>query len=188
ALPRRQRPGDPPPRRLGAADRRRGRRGPRHGRRGRPRAGGRDERRDRSARPAGVRGGRPRARGGRGRGGAPAVTALAETGAAPVPVPGASSTPLVEIRDLVKVFPIRGGVLQRTIANVQAVDGVNLTINHGETLGLVGESGCGKTTVGRLLLRLIDATSGTILFDGVDISRLKGHALKPYRKRMQIIF
>jgi peptide/nickel transport system ATP-binding protein/oligopeptide transport system ATP-binding protein len=96
--------------------------------------------------------------------------------------------PLVEVRDLVKRFPIRGGVLQRTIANVQAVDGVSFTIRHGETLGLVGESGCGKTTVGRLLLRLIDPTAGSILFDGVDIAGLKGQALKPYRKRMQIIF
>ena len=96
--------------------------------------------------------------------------------------------PLVEVRDLVKQFPIRGGVLQRTVANVQAVDGVSFTIRRGETLGLVGESGCGKTTVGRLLLRLIDATSGAIVFDGVDITALKGKALKPYRRRMQIIF
>jgi len=96
--------------------------------------------------------------------------------------------PLVEIRDLVKQFPIRGGILQRTIAAVQAVDGVSFTIRSGETLGLVGESGCGKTTVGRLLLRLIDVTSGAIVFDGVDITALKGKALKPYRRRMQVIF
>jgi peptide/nickel transport system ATP-binding protein/oligopeptide transport system ATP-binding protein len=97
-------------------------------------------------------------------------------------------TPLIEVRDLVKHFPVRGGVLQRTVAAVKAVDGVNLTIRRGETLGLVGESGCGKTTVGRLILRLIDATSGTIHFDGTDISRLKGSALRPFRRRMQIIF
>jgi peptide/nickel transport system ATP-binding protein/oligopeptide transport system ATP-binding protein len=96
--------------------------------------------------------------------------------------------PLIEVTDLVKHFPIRGGVLQRTVNVVQAVDGVNLTIRRGETLGLVGESGCGKTTVGRLLLRLIDPTSGTILFDGTDITRLAGSALRPYRRRMQIIF
>jgi peptide/nickel transport system ATP-binding protein/oligopeptide transport system ATP-binding protein len=102
--------------------------------------------------------------------------------------PGDARTPLVEVRDLVKDFPIRGGILQRTIANVQAVDGVSFTIRRGETLGLVGESGCGKTTVGRLLLRLIDPTSGTIVFDGADITRLRGSALKPYRRRMQIIF
>jgi peptide/nickel transport system ATP-binding protein/oligopeptide transport system ATP-binding protein len=101
------------------------------------------------------------------------------------PVPGRS---LVEVRDLVKRFPIHGGILQRTIASVQAVDGVSFDIRRGETLGLVGESGCGKTTVGRLLLRLIEPTSGTIRFDGTDISTLKGSALKPYRRRIQIIF
>jgi oligopeptide/dipeptide ABC transporter ATP-binding protein len=95
---------------------------------------------------------------------------------------------LVEVRNLVKHFPIRGGVLQRTVANVQAVDGVSFSILRGETLGLVGESGCGKTTVGRLLLRLIEPTSGSIIFDGVDLATIRGSALKPYRRRMQIIF
>jgi peptide/nickel transport system ATP-binding protein/oligopeptide transport system ATP-binding protein len=96
--------------------------------------------------------------------------------------------PLVEISGLYKRFPIRGGILQRTIAEVRAVDGVDLQVRRGETLGLVGESGCGKTTVGRLLLRLIEPTAGQINFDGVDITRLKGNALKPFRRRMQIIF
>jgi peptide/nickel transport system ATP-binding protein len=96
--------------------------------------------------------------------------------------------PLVEVRDLVKHFPIRGGIFQRTVAAVQAVDGVSFTIQRGETLGLVGESGCGKTTVGRLLLRLIEPTAGSIIVDGVDIARLSGSDLKPYRRRMQIIF
>ena len=107
----------------------------------------------------------------------------------PPPVAGgAVAAPLVEVRSLVKHFPIVGGVLQRTIAQVQAVDDVSFTIRRGETLGLVGESGCGKTTVGRLLLRLIEPTSGEIVFDGTDIARLRGSALKPYRRRMQIIF
>ena len=96
--------------------------------------------------------------------------------------------PLVEVRDLVKHFPIHGGILQRTVGLVQAVDGVSFEIRRGETLGLVGESGCGKTTVGRLLLRLIEPTSGSIRFDGVELTTLKGRALKPYRRRMQIIF
>jgi peptide/nickel transport system ATP-binding protein/oligopeptide transport system ATP-binding protein len=95
---------------------------------------------------------------------------------------------LVEVRNLVKHFPVKGGILQRTVAQVQAVDRVSFEIRRGETLGLVGESGCGKTTVGRLVLRLIDPTSGSIVFDGKDITRLKGSALKPYRRRMQIIF
>ena len=96
--------------------------------------------------------------------------------------------PLVDVRDLVKHFPVRGGILQRTMGHVQAVDGVSFQVRRGETLGLVGESGCGKTTVGRLLLRLIEPTAGTITFDGVELTELKGAALKPYRRRMQIIF
>ncbi len=101
---------------------------------------------------------------------------------------GAGLPPLVEVRDLVKHFPIRGGILQRTIGMVQAVDGVSFDVRRGETLGLVGESGCGKTTVGRLLLRIIEPTSGTIRFDGIDLTAIKGAALKPYRRRIQIIF
>ena len=96
--------------------------------------------------------------------------------------------PLVEVRGLEKRFPVKGGILQRTVAEVRAVDGVDLTIHRGETLGLVGESGCGKTTVGRLILRLIEPTAGTIRFDGTDVTRLKGSELKPFRRRMQIIF
>jgi oligopeptide/dipeptide ABC transporter ATP-binding protein len=111
--------------------------------------------------------------------------AMPASGPAPAPAPGG---PLVDIRGLVKHFPIKGGFLQRTIGTVQAVDGVDLVVRRGETVGLVGESGCGKTTVGRLLLRLIEPTAGTIVFDGEDITRLSGKDLKPYRRRMQIVF
>jgi len=114
------------------------------------------------------------------------VTAVAQPLPSPAPAPGGSA--LVEVRDLVKHFPVHGGILQRTVGQVQAVDGVTFEIRRGETLGLVGESGCGKTTVGRLLLRLIEPTSGTIHFDGVELTAIKGAALKPYRRRMQIIF
>ena len=116
------------------------------------------------------------------------ATVEAPTGTAAASRPSPSDAPLVEVRDLVKHFPVRGGILQRQIGTVQAVDGVSFEIRRGETLGLVGESGCGKTTVGRLLLRLIEPTSGTIRFDGVDITSLTGAALRPYRRRMQIIF
>jgi oligopeptide/dipeptide ABC transporter ATP-binding protein len=116
-----------------------------------------------------------------------AVSTSPVTAAPGTPTPGAA-VPLVEVRNLVKHFPIRGGILQRTVASVQAVDGVSFSIVRGETLGLVGESGCGKTTVGRTLLRLIEPTSGSIIFDGTDITRLKSPALKPFRRRMQIIF
>ncbi|HEX7973388.1 MAG TPA: oligopeptide/dipeptide ABC transporter ATP-binding protein [Anaerolineales bacterium] len=95
---------------------------------------------------------------------------------------------LVQVKDLVKHFPVRGGILQRVVATVQAVDNVSFTVKKGETLGLVGESGCGKTTVGRTILRLIEPTSGEIRFDGVDILKLRGRALKSMRRNMQIIF
>ncbi|HUP60539.1 MAG TPA: ATP-binding cassette domain-containing protein, partial [Thermoanaerobaculia bacterium] len=95
---------------------------------------------------------------------------------------------LAEIRDLVKQFPVKGGLLQRAIGQVNAVDGVDLDIRKGETLGLVGESGCGKTTLGRMLVRLLEPTSGTLQFDGADITHLNDRELKPFRKRVQIIF
>src|SRR5918992_622351 len=95
---------------------------------------------------------------------------------------------LVEVEGLRQYFPLVGGVLQRRVGEVKAVDDVSFTIRQGETLGLVGESGCGKTTVGRTLLRLIEPTGGRIVFDGTDITALKGSQLKSFRRRMQIIF
>ena len=112
------------------------------------------------------------------------ITPATATPTATAPV----GTPLVEVRGLVKHFPIKGGILQRHVGTVQAVDGVDLVVRRGETVGLVGESGCGKTTVGRLVLRLIEPTAGSIVFDGRDITRIKGRELKPYRRRMQIVF
>ena len=96
--------------------------------------------------------------------------------------------PLVIAKDLVKQFPVKGGVLQRQIGTVNAVAGVDLTINRGETVGLVGESGCGKSTLGLALVRLIEPTSGTITFAGEDITHVKGSKLKPFRRRAQFIF
>lgn len=95
---------------------------------------------------------------------------------------------LIEVKNLVKYFPVRAGLLQRVVAWVQAVDDVSFFIRKGETLGLVGESGCGKTTVGRTMLRLIEPTSGSVLFDGRDVFSLRGNELKAIRRDMQIIF
>jgi peptide/nickel transport system ATP-binding protein/oligopeptide transport system ATP-binding protein len=95
---------------------------------------------------------------------------------------------LLIVQDLKKYFPIRGGLLQRTVAQVKAVDGVSFVVKKGETLGLVGESGCGKTTVGRTILRLTPATSGTVTFEGRDVFKLRGSQLKGLRRDMQIIF
>jgi oligopeptide/dipeptide ABC transporter ATP-binding protein len=95
---------------------------------------------------------------------------------------------LVKVDNLVKYYPVRGGLLYRTVAEVKAVDDVSFAIKSGETLGLVGESGCGKTTVGRTLLRLVPATSGTVEFQGKQLFQLGSGELKRLRRDMQIIF
>lgn len=95
---------------------------------------------------------------------------------------------LVEVDNLVKYFPVRAGLLQRVVNQVKAVDDVSFVVKKGETLGLVGESGCGKTTVGRSMLRLIEPTSGAVRFEGKDVLALKGKELKAVRRDMQIIF
>ncbi|WP_284058293.1 ABC transporter ATP-binding protein [Thermalbibacter longus] len=100
----------------------------------------------------------------------------------------ADRRPLLEVEGLVKHFPITRGILQRKVADVVAVDGIDFTVYRGETLGLVGESGCGKTTTGRLVLRLLEPTAGAIRFDGVDLRSLKGDQLRSFRRRMQIVF
>jgi oligopeptide/dipeptide ABC transporter ATP-binding protein len=96
--------------------------------------------------------------------------------------------PLIEVTDLKKHFPIRKGIFDRTVGNVLAVDGVSFAINEGETLGLVGESGCGKTTVARTVLRLIEPTSGQIKVRGREINGLAKAELRPLRRQMQIVF
>ena len=102
---------------------------------------------------------------------------------------GNASGPLVELDDLRMWFPIKQGVLlDRHVGDVKAVDGISLTIERGETLGLVGESGCGKSTVGRAMLRLYEPTGGRVLFEGVDVTHLKESELRQLRRRMQMVF
>ena len=101
---------------------------------------------------------------------------------------GDTLTPVLQVDGLKKHFPVRKGLLRRTVGHVYAVDGVSFAIGPGETLGLVGESGCGKTTVGRAVLRLIEPTAGTLRLDGRDITRLSKAELRPFRQQMQIIF
>jgi len=98
------------------------------------------------------------------------------------------SSALLEVTNLKKYFPIKGGILRRTVATVKAVDGVSFAVKQGETLGLVGESGCGKTTTGRTVLRLEQATAGEVLFEGKDVLKAGGRQMKALRRDMQIVF
>jgi peptide/nickel transport system ATP-binding protein/oligopeptide transport system ATP-binding protein len=113
-----------------------------------------------------------------------AETAKTRAAAAAAP----SDAPLLEVQGLKKHFPIKQGLLGRTVGQVYAVDGISFSLKQGETLGLVGESGCGKSTAGKSILRLIEPTEGTIKLEGVDITHLSRRDLRPYRREMQIIF
>src|SRR5690554_1293733 len=95
---------------------------------------------------------------------------------------------LLTVENLKTHFPIRAGLLQRVVAQIKAVDGVSFSVREGETFGLVGESGCGKTTVARTILQLTKATGGSVFFDGEDVFSKRGGDLKALRRNMQIIF
>src|SRR6185436_2570891 len=104
------------------------------------------------------------------------------------PASPARMTNLLEVRDLKVHFPVRHGLLSRAREFVKAVDGVSLNLSRGETVGLVGESGCGKTTLGRAVVRLLEPTAGAIFFEGEEITHLTGSALRGRRKKFQMIF
>lgn len=98
------------------------------------------------------------------------------------------SETILEVKNLKKYFPIRGGVFQKTIGHVKAVDDISFTMKKGETLGLVGESGCGKSTVGRTIVRLYDKTEGDVIFEGIDVHKLPKNKLRSLRPKMQLVF
>jgi len=99
-----------------------------------------------------------------------------------------SETPLLEVEDLCKHFPVTEGILNREVGRVRAVDGIDLTVGHGETVGIVGESGCGKSTAARTLLRLVEPTAGSVRFDGRDVTAFDADELKAFRRNAQMIF
>jgi oligopeptide/dipeptide ABC transporter ATP-binding protein len=98
------------------------------------------------------------------------------------------SETILKVEDLKKYFPIKGGILQRTVGNVKAVDGISFDIKKGETLGIVGESGCGKSTTGRAILRLTDKTSGSVIYKGKDLHKINNKRLRALRTDMQMVF
>src|ERR1700738_933499 len=99
-----------------------------------------------------------------------------------------STTPLLSVRGLVKHFPVKKGILQHTVGQVHAVDGISFDIAPGETLGLVGESGCGKSTAGKAILKLIDPTAGECSLSGARIDKLSQGDMRPFRRQMQVVF
>src|SRR5256714_750767 len=105
-----------------------------------------------------------------------------------VSMPATTGTTLIDVKGLKVHFPIKGGILNRTVATVKAVDGVDLFVPRGETLGLVGESGCGKSTTGRAILQLIRPTAGSVSFEGVDLTKLSNDQVRRKRSEMQMIF
>ncbi|HLL07841.1 MAG TPA: oligopeptide/dipeptide ABC transporter ATP-binding protein [Nocardioidaceae bacterium] len=114
---------------------------------------------------------------------------MTATTTSPATTSNGTTTPLLEVTDLVKHFPVKSsGVIRRTIGQVRAVDGVTFSLKPGASLGLVGESGCGKTTTGRLITRLLDPTSGSMKFEGNELGNLSQRQIMPYRREIQLIF